>query len=36
MSNDKIFKYLEISPVLTVEHKAEDFPSAAASVPKWS
>ena len=28
MSNDKIFKYLEISPVLTVEHKAEDFPSA--------
>lgn len=28
MENDKVLKYLEISPVLTNQHTAEDFPSA--------
>lgn len=28
MENDKILKYLEISPVLTNKHTADDFPNA--------
>lgn len=28
MENDKILKYLEISPVLTNKHNADDFPNA--------